>query len=376
MRAVGWDAVVVGAGPAGSTAAYLMAAQGLRVILLDRSEFPRKKLCGGLLTWKTLNCLARLFGLSPQGLAEHGILHYTAHDYRICSASGRLLTGRLDHPFHFVDRERYDDHLLHRALSAGAVFESGADVTHVDANAVTLASGRRHTGRFILAADGVNSRVRKRLIRCGRLTPIGAPGVAAALECRADDDHVSGPELHYGWIPWGYAWSFPGRDHRLLGMAVLRDRAGSRLRCAFRRFLRRARPDGPTPRIQAHLIPYGNYLPRPGCADILLVGDAAGFADPFLGEGIYYAHRSAELAARAVVDCRSNRSDAAEFYGRWCRQEILPALRRVHVGRRLVFALPPRLYFPVLTLLLRLQPSAYEASIQGLRSRPKHLRPR
>lgn len=66
--------------------------------------------------------------------------------------------------------------------------------------------------------------------------------------------------------------------------------------------------------IQSHTIPYGNYLETPGNANVLLVGDAAGLADPFIGEGIYYAHRSAQLAAQAALESRSHPESAIGRY--------------------------------------------------------------
>jgi menaquinone-9 beta-reductase len=368
MKLHAWDALVVGAGPAGSTAAFLLASQGLRVLVLDRSGFPRPKLCGGLLTWKTLDRLERIFGLTPQALRTCGLVHCTSRGYRVWGPGHRCLSGRLDDAFHFVDRERYDDHLRRMAIAAGAEFEPEAAITRVDPTRGEIASVRRRfTARFIVAADGVHSRMRSCLLRTGCLAPPRRPGFAAALECRApaqDGLQVAPPELYYGYVPWGYAWSFPGSGHRLLGMAALKLKAGARIGRCFREFLGRVCPDHAGLRVHAHAIPYGDYLPRPGCANILLVGDAAGLADPFLGEGLYYAHRSAELAAGAVVACRNAPHRAAGLYALWCRREIHPVLRRIRAGRRLVFALPPRLYYPVLTGLLRLRPAFWERSIQ------------
>ena len=68
------DVLIVGAGPAGSTAAFILAGRGLRVALLDRCDFPRPKLCGGLLTWKTVQGLERIFQFGPGALAAAAVL--------------------------------------------------------------------------------------------------------------------------------------------------------------------------------------------------------------------------------------------------------------------------------------------------------------
>lgn len=366
-----WEVVVAGAGPAGATAAFLLAGYGLRVLLLDRSDFPRPKLCGGLLTWKTLLCLERTFGITPEALLADGIEHRSARAYRVCDTRGRAWTGMLDEPFRFVDRERYDAHLLRRATAAGVQFVPHARVSGLDfGRGEVVAGARRWKARFVIGADGVRSRVRSSLIREGRLRPARRAGTAAALECRLPDgpSNADPPALYYGFVPWGYAWSFPGPRGRLVGMAALRERAGSRIGRAFRRFRAVVEVEGGSvDRPGAHAIPYGNFLDRPGDANILLVGDAAGLADPFLGEGLFFAHHSAELAARAIVDCIHTPARAEAAYARRCRAGMLGELRLVRAGRNIVFALPPRLYHAVLCSLLRLRPKRVEQAVHGQR---------
>lgn len=121
-------------------------------------------------------------------------------------------------------------------------------------------------------------------------------------------------------------------------------------------------------RVQGHRLPYGNYLKTPGHGCILLAGDAAQLADPFLGEGIYYAHRSAQLAAQAVIESRSHPESALGRYRESFRRIIYPELRYARAGRQLIFSLPPSFYFPVLTALLRLMPKICEETIQGQRT--------
>jgi flavin-dependent dehydrogenase len=100
----------------------------------------------------------------------------------------------------------------------------------------------------------------------------------------------------------------------------------------------------------------------------MLVGDAAGLADPFLGEGIYYAHRSAQLAAQAIAECRSHPESATHRYREMYRRLIYPELRYARAGRQIIFSLPPSFYFPLLTVFLRLFPKICEETIQGQRS--------
>jgi menaquinone-9 beta-reductase len=369
-----YDALIVGAGPAGSTAAFLLASCRLKVALLDRRDFPRPKLCGGLLTWKTIRLLETVFQITPRTLAENDVLRHATREYAVCDRCRREVLRTLDHPFHLVDREAYDHFLLQRAISAGADFHSGKAVASVDLARCEVATqnGEKWTGRFIIGADGVHSRVRRTLLHARKIAEPRHPGLAAALECvvprqpGALPDH---PSIYYGYIPWGYAWSFPARGGQILGIVALKAKAGRRIRAGFRNFLAyHDLADTNALPIRAHAIPYGNYLDTPGNANVLLAGDAAGVADPFLGEGIYYAHRSGQLAAQAVIESRSKPESAAGLYRDGLRRVIHPELRYAHAGRQIIFALPTSLYYPVLTVLLRLMPKVCEETIQGKRT--------
>jgi geranylgeranyl reductase family protein len=369
-----YDALIVGAGPAGSTAAFILASCGLKVALLDRRDFPRPKLCGGLLTWKTIRLLETVFHITPRALAEKGVLRHAAREYGVCDRCRREVRRTLDHPFHLVDREAYDHFLLQHAISAGADFRPGSAVASVDfarCEAVTR-NGEKWTGRFIIGADGVNSRVRRILLQARKIAEPRHPGFAAALECvvprqpGAFPDH---PAIYYGFIPWGYAWSFPAKGGRILGIAALKAKAGRCIRAGFRNFLAHlGLADTNALPIQTHAIPYGNHLDTPGSANVLVVGDAAGLADPFLGEGIYYAQRSAQLAAHAVLESRTHPGSAIDRYREGFRRVISPELRYARAGRQIIFSLPSSLYFPVLTALLRLMPKVCEETIQGQRT--------
>jgi geranylgeranyl reductase family protein len=374
MKNTTCDVLIVGAGPAGSTAAFLLASCGLKVHLLDRRNFPRPKLCGGLLTWKTIQTLERVFQIGPRALASIGIIRSATREYMVADRCGRRLCRRLGYPFHLVDRKAYDDFWLQHAISAGAEFHPGSAVATVDLTQgeLTTDKGEKWKGRFVIGADGVNSRIRQALVGSGKAIVPPRPGTAMALECAVP--HQAGsfpksPAIYYGYVPWGYAWSFPFPEHQVLGIAALRQRAGRQIMSSFREFASslhisdvRALP------VQGHPLPYGNYLRTPGHGNILLAGDAAYLADPFLGEGVYYAHRSAELAAQAVIASRSQPESAIDRYRESFRRIIHPELKYARAGRQLIFSLPPGFYFPVLAALLRLIPTICEETIQGQRS--------
>ncbi len=369
------DVIVVGAGPAGATAAFVLASSGLRVALLDRREFPRAKLCGGLLTWKTIKIIEEVFHRTAQDLRAGNIIHSECRTYRVVGPSGRGVVGSLDFPFHLVDRAAYDHLWLRMAIRAGAEFRPRTPVVSVDAqnSAVRSADGETHRGTFIVAADGVHSRVRQGLERSRLIPAAQRTQTAVALEALVPNEALADPPgppaIFYGHLPWGYAWSFPGNGQRILGIAGLKTRTKHRLRSAFDTFLASLPlPAGLRVHAAGCSLPYGNFLKTPGHGRILLAGDAAGFADSFLGEGIYYAHRSGALAAAAILEAVDRGRTAAGCYADRLRRSILPEMRYARAGRNLIFSLPPFLYYPVLGAALRLAPKICEETIQGQRS--------
>jgi geranylgeranyl reductase family protein len=370
-----FDVLVAGAGPAGSTAAFLLARHGLRVAVIDRRRFPRPKLCGGLLTQKTLRVLEAVFRTDADAMRSAGLLHFTTRRYRVAGRSRRSVCGALDEPFHLVDRQAYDHFWLGKALAAGALFYPGSAVLRLDPRrgALRTADGEEYRAAVIVGADGADSLARRTLEREGLLPTAKRFETAVSLEVRVPRSPAAAgsdrPTLFYGFIPWGYAWSFPGGSHQLLGMAGLRKKSAHLLREAFGRFLRSLGRELPAGcRIESRPLPYGNYLRNPGAGRVLLTGDAAGMADPFLGEGIYYAHRSAQLAAEAVIATRDSPDSALGAYGDRYRRTLYPELRYARAGRQMVFSLPTRLYYPFLAGWLRLMPNICEQTIQGRRS--------
>jgi geranylgeranyl reductase family protein len=298
-----WDAIVVGAGPAGCAAAYDLAAGGHAVLLLDRAEFPRHKACAGGLTRKSLRALR----YSVARVTREVVSAITVEKRR-----GEAATLASRNPVCAMTvRQELDDYCLQQTLAVGAQFarigalvsletgEHGATITTEDAV---------YRGHFLVGADGVNSRVRQLL--CGS----GPPGFRRgfALEAQVRTANRPGPDVVFDFAPVrrGYAWIFPKRDHVNVGLytgssAEKIDR-GRLLAWIGERFDGAASAESVT----------GQYLGfgadnAPALAErVFLVGDAGGFADPLTGEGIHGAIASGQAAA-AAIDAALRRDAAA-----------------------------------------------------------------
>jgi geranylgeranyl reductase family protein len=308
----GFDVVVVGAGPAGSIAALVLARSGARVALADKAAFPRDKACGDLVGPRGVQVLADL-GLRVPDAGQ-------GSDLLAVGPSGRrsrlpAFTGRT-YPGHgiIVPRLALDHALREAALEAGAV-PVRARITAVEADgdgrvdAVISSDGRRLAGEVIIAADGALSPVAR---LAGMLGPRALWGFAVRAYVPAE---VPLPLLVLlDASPWriypGYGWLFPGAGGQAnvgIGVGLGSSRRQASLRGDLARLVallvRRGDLGGdarPGPVIGGWLRMGGTGSP-PAAGNVLLAGDAAGLINPLQGEGIGPAMVSGRLAAKAVL---------------------------------------------------------------------------
>lgn len=306
--------LIIGAGPAGSAAAYLLARAGIRATLLERSTFPRDKVCGDGLTPRSLWMLERL------GLKELPVQRGAAIDRVYLASPGghELITALPGHIFGghagVVAREVLDEALVRHATTAGATLREGTAVEKVEvADAgvrVQLRGGEVVEGDCVLGCDGAPSVVRKAL---------GAPDFpdehsAFAMRVYYEGLTLSHPDAYA--IFWeqellpAYGWIFPlpgGRANVGVGMRTDQMRArDEKLPTLLDRFCEMPRAKKELAggrrvgRAKGHSLPMGAYVSPIAFSRALLLGDAAGFINPLTGEGIEFALESGEIAAEVV----------------------------------------------------------------------------
>ena len=319
------DVIIVGAGPAGSAAAYHLAQAGIDVLLLEKAEFPREKVCGDGLTPRAVRQLVRMgIDTSPEAgwLQNKGL--------RIMGGGMRLELPWPDlatYPDYGLVRPRTDfDELLARtAEKAGARLRERTTVTGpmLDERTgrvigVTTKDGETHHARVVLAADGNSSRFALSLgLRKREDRPMGVAVRRYYTSPRHDDDWLeSWLELWDGkpgegrLLP-GYGWVFGmGDGTSNVGLGILNTSEAFR-NTDYKDLLRRwlsSMPeewgyveDNATCPVRGSALPMG-FNRQPHYANgVLLVGDAGGMVNPFNGEGIAYAMESGEMAADVIV---------------------------------------------------------------------------
>lgn len=360
QRSPKFDVVVVGGGPAGSAAAFTLAASGLTVALVDKARFPREKLCGGLLSQRSKKLLAHVFGetCSPP-------IEVTSSGAKLFFGDKLLNEIQAYKPIYFTSRRNFDNYLLSLAVSRGVDVVLGVAVTGLSADhrRVYLDDGSVLEARFVIGADGASSRIRKEL----HSVSIDKGGFAVGLEMEVPrepyDRDFANPEIYFGVVRWGYGWVFPKRDTLTVGVGGLAA-ANEDIRDLFRRFARMALGRIPDQPLNGHPIPFGNYVANPGEDSVLLVGDAAGLVEPITGEGIAFAIQSGQLAAEAIIESekRENPSAALELY-RVRYKTIARLFDDAKLLRYLVFS---RLTEPLFATTLKISSSAIKKHMDVL----------
>ena len=337
MADTSFDVLVVGAGPAGSIAALVLARGGARVALVDKAAFPREKACGDLVGPRGVQLLDDLDLVVPDAIevGDMVVIGPTGRRVRLPSFAGRSYP---DHAI-AVARTTFDAFLRDAAIADGAIPLVGQAVDALRESSgivgFALADGTHLRANAIIGADGATSRVAEAagLIEHDR--------VMWGFAIRGYvDQPVDLPAIVF-WEPsrWralpGYGWLFPGPDGRAnvgLGIGMLGDRRlGSqpvRLWDAFLDHLRELGLLRVGPRRSGRLggwLKMGIVGTTPAAGRVLLVGDAAGLVNPLQGEGISQAMRSGHAAASAVLANGSPAGPAIAIdYRAWLAAEHLP----------------------------------------------------
>ena len=318
MEKVSAEFAIIGAGPAGSHLASRLAASGRDCLLFD-PKGAWEKPCGGGVPTRAIREFAFL-------LENSGYPHKLVSRITMISPSGRKVSLRLDRPFAIYSREVLNGLVLDRAVEAGAEFVRSGVIDFErtqDGWSITTSDGRRWRAKFLVGADGAASFTRRRLLG---IFPVRDLALAFGYNVAVDDGPKNGRKnkveengstdedqvvVRFPANFTGYLWAFPRPGVMNFGVASkLGERTSDELRALLSGFVqdfyggRMPEPDRVT--FFGAKIPTLDLASWKGLRATgdgwALVGDAAGFCDPITGEGIFYAFKSADLLADALLE--------------------------------------------------------------------------
>ncbi len=330
-----YDVAVVGAGPAGASCAQKLAEAGLEVALLDQKVPPRYKTCGGGVVWRA----RRMLDFELDGSIEHECRVVELH---LLDADLDFRVERREPMVTMTMRSELDHRMVERAREAGVELLAPLrvrDLEQTGSEVRLLTDGGVVGARYCVAADGAGSRTAR---------AAGWPEnehVIPALESEirvAPADYqrfADRARFDFGLLPSGYAWVFPKRDHLSVG-CLSRLRGWSALREDLETYLHHlgltehgARED------HGFVIPIAPRSPELARGRVLLIGDAAGLADPLTCEGISWAILSGRLAAEAIAGDPADPGAVRAAWARLLARDLLPELK---TARRLAHLLYER----------------------------------
>ncbi len=331
-----FDVAVIGAGPAGCSAALALARAGHAVLLLEKAALPRYKTCGG-------GVLARAFKLLPancESVVERSF-HSVALNFL---GTGMDFVATRPQPMVYMTMRADLDCLLAReAQTAGIQLVESCCVKRVSLlnDGVEIISEREnYRAKFVIAADGVHSATAK--AAGWPELPALAPALEHEIYPAADDfaRFSQRPRFDFGAIDAGYAWVFPKRDHLSVGI-LSTQRVCPDLQSKLAEYLHQLGL-GRVEKTERHgyLIP---LAPRRGPlarGRVLLAGDAAGLVDPVTAEGITHAILSGQLAATALTAGRLEPVRVGPIYQSLLEQHILGELRAARFLARILYRHP------------------------------------
>ena len=302
-----YDVIVVGMGPAGASAAFELSQRGLSVLAFDKQAHPRYKVCGGGLS-------ARISKILPADFSS--VVEKTVHRVQFAYEAQESFLIESSEPIaYMVMRQHFDQWLVEKARQAGATIheeETVVEIQNGEEGVDVFTKQGRYNSQVVIGADGVMSVVAQQCFSGRSFRKI--PALESEVQGGRTHPFQENPTalISLQAAKKGYGWIFPKQQGLSLGIGEFENGA-KRPKQSFRDFighepmlsgLKIPAPLGyPLPIAHASAYRNGNgWVGRLVCGRAILVGDAGHLVDPLLGEGIYYAVRSGQLAAKTIID--------------------------------------------------------------------------
>lgn len=289
-----YDAVVIGAGPAGSACGIVLQKNQYNVCVIDKALFPRNKTCAGLVTGKTFKLISSLF----DGEKTDELFCCRASSIKLYQKNLLLAEGVMKNGAKLVNRIDFDNALVDRYKSLGGELKEGErrfDIDYTE-NLITLSTGDILHYKYLVFADGA-------LSMSHQLINVNKRKMAFGIETYVPADQFSTDtvDIYFDCIENGYLWAFPHGDTVCIGATNMYNKKTD-YKKVVAGFLESNGVDPKKQQYTGAFLPYGYVVPQNKLPNnVLLIGDAGGFADPISGEGLYMAMETGMLAAKALL---------------------------------------------------------------------------
>ncbi|WP_431166958.1 geranylgeranyl reductase family protein [Tenacibaculum halocynthiae] len=318
-----YDVAVIGSGPSGASTAFHLAKKGISTVIIEKETLPRYKTCGGGFVFRGRKNL-------PFEIDE--VVEKEFHTVDIYLGDKlHFKTHREDPTISMIMRDSFDNLITQKAKEFGATLLENHKLKGLsfEDNLITLETSQGNiTANFVIAADGALSPTAK-MAGWKEDTRKLIPALEYEVEVSDEDFERLSKEVRFDIdaIPYGYAWSFPKKNHLSIGVASAR-RTKINLKKFYQDYMETL---GITNVISESQ--HGFQIPVSPRTDgfvknnVFLIGDAAGFADPITAEGISNAIYSGKLAAEAIFESNKDNELAGKLYIEKIEESLLPEIK-------------------------------------------------
>ena len=318
-----YDVALIGSGPAGASAAFQLAQQGLKCVIIEKEKLPRYKTCGGGFVFRGRKNM-------PFDISEVVEREFDSVDIYFDSKKLFFKTHREEPIVSMIMRDAFDHLIVQKAQESGVDLLQGEALTDIQLGEIAQlkTSNQLIQSRFVIAADGALSPTAK--LAGWPETRMMCPALEYELEVSDEDFERLSASARFDIdaVPMGYGWCFPKKNHLSVGVGnFMKKRKQPNLKKYYLDYLKAIN-------IQEikHSSAHGFIIPTSPRKDgfvkqnVFLIGDAAGFADPLTAEGISNSIYSGKLAAEAIATSEMDLETAANNYNQLLNRQLLPEL--------------------------------------------------